>query len=66
MKQPAQSDLPFAVQLALEGSPEPARPSPTLHQGDLCPQCKAGRLEYDGMLNLGCPRCGYALGGCFT
>jgi hypothetical protein len=34
--------------------------------GDLCPQCKQGRLDYDGLLNLSCPHCGYAVGGCFT
>jgi hypothetical protein len=34
--------------------------------GDLCPQCKEERLDYNGLLNLACPKCGYALGGCFT
>ncbi|MBN1145918.1 MAG: hypothetical protein JXA78_01580 [Anaerolineales bacterium] len=37
-----------------------------LRAGDLCPTCGAERLEYDGMLNLACPKCGYALSGCFT
>jgi uncharacterized protein (DUF983 family) len=37
-----------------------------LRSGDLCPSCRAGRLDYDGMLNLSCPVCGYAVGGCFT
>lgn len=37
-----------------------------LRRGDLCPQCKQGRLDYDGLLNLSCDRCGYTLGGCFT
>jgi hypothetical protein len=37
-----------------------------LRSGDLCPQCRGGRLDYDGMLNLTCPVCAYAVGGCFT
>jgi hypothetical protein len=37
-----------------------------LRAGDQCPICQAEKLDYDGMLNLACPRCGYALGGCFT
>ena len=34
--------------------------------GDICPSCRKGILDYDGLLNLGCPQCGYSLGGCFT
>jgi len=34
--------------------------------GDHCPSCNQGTLEYDGLLNLTCPSCGFALGGCFT
>jgi hypothetical protein len=41
---------------------EPALPGP----GSPCPQCKHGMLDYDGMLNLTCNRCGYSLSGCFT
>jgi len=37
-----------------------------LRSGDLCPNCKAGRMDYDGFLNLSCARCGFQLGGCFT
>ena len=37
-----------------------------LRQGSLCPQCGQEKLDYDGMLNLSCPGCGYTLGGCFT
>lgn len=37
-----------------------------LRAGDLCPRCGKARLDYDGLLNLACPECGYALGGCFT
>ena len=34
--------------------------------GDACPRCQEGRLDYDGLLNLVCPKCGYAVQGCFT
>ena len=37
-----------------------------LHAGDTCPRCRKGILDYDGLLNLTCPQCGYSLGGCFT
>gem|GEM_PF-1282588 len=36
------------------------------HRGQLCPQCGQGRLDYDGLLNLVCPACGYTSGGGFT
>lgn len=35
-------------------------------QGDICPRCSTGCLDYDGLLNLSCPECGYAQAGCFT
>ena len=34
--------------------------------GDRCPRCKAGKLDYDGLLNLVCQKCGYTLAGCFS
>jgi hypothetical protein len=34
--------------------------------GDLCPQCQSAKIDYDGLLNLRCPNCGYTLAGCFT
>lgn len=37
-----------------------------LRAGDLCPVCRAERLDYDGLLNLSCPVCGPAAVGCFT
>jgi len=34
--------------------------------GALCPRCRNGRLDYNSLLNLQCPMCGYetAAGGC--
>jgi len=42
------------------------KPLAELKAGDLCPKCRKGYLDYDGMLNLTCPECGYSLAGCFT
>ena len=38
-----------------------------LRQGATCPQCGKGKLEYNGMLQLECPACGFSngeAGGC--
>ncbi len=34
--------------------------------GVICPKCRKGTFDYDGMLNLVCSSCGYTSGGCFT
>jgi uncharacterized Zn finger protein (UPF0148 family) len=35
--------------------------------GEACPECRQGILEYNGMLDLVCPQCGYhEPGGAFT
>lgn len=52
-----------------EGSIEWTAPTPIYReprQGDNCPLCGQGHLDYDGLLNLTCAQCGYAIGGCFT
>jgi uncharacterized Zn finger protein (UPF0148 family) len=41
-------------------------PARELLAGDLCPACKEAQMDYDGLLNLVCPNCGYTQGGCFT
>ena len=47
-------------------SPVPAKVAREVRPGDPCPRCREGLLDYNGLLNLACPKCGYALGGCFT
>ena len=49
-------------------SPRPGLPPPSqeLRSGALCPRCHLGRLDYNGLLELACPECGYTLAGCFT
>lgn len=53
-------DLDFASE-----SSAGAKPS-RLRAGTLCPLCKKEKLDYDGQLNLSCPKCGLISGGCFT
>lgn len=48
----------------ISGVPEP-KPE-RLRAGSLCPICKKYRLDYDGQINLACPKCGVISGGCFT
>jgi hypothetical protein len=59
-----ENSAPFVISMADIHRPE--SPGGTLHPGDLCLKCHTGKLEYDGLLNLACPVCGYAIGGCFT
>jgi len=67
-----QVKVPYApVNLALDlRVPQHSEQEPVaglrLRAGDLCPTCRLEHLEYDGLLNLACPKCGYALSGCFT
>lgn len=34
--------------------------------GTPCPNCQSAKIEFDSLLNLSCPECGYLLTGCFT
>jgi uncharacterized protein (DUF983 family) len=61
-----QKDTEGVVLFVERVSPVPAKVAHEVRPGDLCPQCHEGRLDYNGLLNLACPKCGYALGGCFT
>jgi len=33
-----------------------------LKRGQPCPNCKEGRLDYNGLLQLECPACGFVSG----
>ncbi len=33
-----------------------------LKKGDPCPLCGEGRLDYNGLLQLECPKCGFVSG----
>jgi uncharacterized protein (DUF983 family) len=58
------NSAPFVI--IMEDIPQFKSPVEASHPGDLCPKCRTGKLGYDGLLNLACPVCGYAVGGCFT
>lgn len=34
--------------------------------GELCPNCGQGVMDYDGLLVLKCPACGFSQAGCST
>jgi ribosomal protein S27AE len=34
--------------------------------GDICPRCQSATIDYNELLNLSCPDCGYTLAGCST
>jgi hypothetical protein len=59
------ADLEFNLE-SLQTPHTEHKPTRRLRAGDLCPKCQSERLDYDGLLNLACPQCGYALSGCFT
>lgn len=37
-----------------------------LNEGDSCPHCAMGQLNYNGLLDLVCDRCGFELCGVHT
>lgn len=41
-------------------------PNVSLRPGMLCPRCGKGRVDYDGLLNLVCPKCGLTEAGACT
>lgn len=50
-----------AFELSLvEPAPEEARVA--LKRGAPCPECNSGVLDYNGLLELECPRCGFKSG----
>jgi hypothetical protein len=57
----------FEMSLNLEFQVDaPQKGTATPKAGDLCPKCQSAKIDYDGLLNLRCPHCGYTLAGCFT
>jgi hypothetical protein len=40
--------------------PETVEPAAPIKRGAICPLCAAGRLDYNGVLDLDCPKCAFA------
>lgn len=57
--EPAVSSLELLLQGKLQ--PEEQRQVP-LRAGSTCPSCGVGKLDYNSMLALECPNCGYTSG----
>jgi uncharacterized protein (DUF983 family) len=38
-------------------------PTVRARSGDRCPACGQGKLDYNGLLELACPDCGYVVSG---
>lgn len=54
--------LYFRLSLATLNAPQPE----STEAGDLCPNCAQAALDFDEMLNLTCPTCGWTQAGCST
>lgn len=55
--------MPFVAAMEHDPSLLPQAINKTVRRGDLCPQCEQGKLDYNGLLELACDQCGYALSG---
>jgi hypothetical protein len=57
-----------SLELILQGKSKPVEETRVpLRAGSICPACGRGKLAYNGLLALECPKCGYASsegGGC--
>ncbi|MFZ5821124.1 MAG: hypothetical protein ACOYYJ_14615 [Chloroflexota bacterium] len=61
--QPANALSSF--ELFLQGKLQPVETTTVpLRAGSTCPQCGKGKLEYNGVLALECPACGFTGGEC--
>ena len=61
------TQAPSVAPLNLEGGKlAQGKPVVSPRYGELCPLCQEQRLDYDGFLNLVCPKCGVLSGGCYT
>ena len=57
---------PFSHQQVAKGNGEWKTKVKRIRAGLTCPKCNAARLDYNGLLQLACPRCGVIEAGVFT
>jgi hypothetical protein len=58
-----------AYEISLTQDPQTFDPLQNLvnpKAGDICPRCRVATIDYNMLLNLSCPGCGYTLAGCST
>lgn len=56
------AQLHFVVNDVPQSTPQASSSDP-IRSGSLCPNCGKGKLDYNGLLELECLVCGYALSG---
>lgn len=57
-----EKNLSALERLLMGLDPLPETTGPPLRKGAVCPICGEGELDYNGLLQLECPSCGYVNG----
>ena len=68
-EKPAEKEGILSINLQITGqASEDSSPSckRRVRAGEICPTCKIGVIDYDGLLNLYCSICGVVETGSFT
>lgn len=61
MKEPEKPKPPAFTPPVFSGAD--AASSKPIRPGDICPQCGQGKMDYNGLLELECIKCGYVISG---
>lgn len=57
-----EKELSSLERLLLGIDPPPTQTNKPLRKGEICPVCLQGQLDYNGLLQLECPACGFVSG----
>jgi uncharacterized protein (DUF983 family) len=63
MKSAARKTKPGAGKTVTKRKPKKQAIVLSYRRGAACPQCKTGRLDYNGLLELACDKCDFVLSG---